>query len=100
MRGVLVLALLAGPAVAQDLTFSPAATESCLAATQDYDARHSCVGASAQACMRDTPGGDATCDYDYSQWGGGTGGGPAIAGCMMRMTGEQAIYLRASRLGG
>lgn len=36
---------------------------------------------------------DATCDYEYSQWGGGTGGGPASIGCVMRMTGEQTIYL-------
>lgn len=36
---------------------------------------------------------DATCDFELSQWGGGTGGGPATIGCMMRLTGEQAIYL-------
>lgn len=167
MRRVLPIALLvcmALPAGAQDLTFSPAATQACLAAAQDDDARHACVGVSAEACMRDTPGGhstygmggclsaeadywdaqlnaayaevmaaaqnadaemaeigasaisqadtlramqqawitfrDATCDYEYSQWGGGTGGGPAIAGCIMRMTGAQAIYLQGSRLGG
>lgn len=43
---------------------------------------------------------DATCDYEYSQWGGGTGGGPAISACLMRETGEQTLYLQASRLGG
>ncbi|MEO0774677.1 MAG: lysozyme inhibitor LprI family protein, partial [Pseudomonadota bacterium] len=43
---------------------------------------------------------DATCDYEYSQWGGGTGGGPALIGCIMRETGEQTLYLLASRLGG
>ena len=36
---------------------------------------------------------DATCDFERSQWGGGTGGGPATIGCLMRLTGEQAIYL-------
>ncbi len=36
---------------------------------------------------------DATCDYERAQWGGGTGGGPATVGCLMRMTGEQVIYL-------
>ena len=36
---------------------------------------------------------DATCDYERSQWGGGTGGGPATVGCLMRLTGEQALYL-------
>ena len=163
MRGLVVLALLASPVAAQDLVFSPAATESCLATTQDYDGRHACIGLSARQCMTNTPGGettvgmggcwgaeldywdarlnaayadvvaaaraidadmaeigatvasqedalramqrawitfrDTTCDYEYSQWGGGSGGGPAIAGCMMRMTGEQTLYLLGSRLG-
>ena len=36
---------------------------------------------------------DATCDYERAQWGGGTGGGPATVGCLMRMTAEQALYL-------
>ena len=36
---------------------------------------------------------DATCDYERSQWGGGTGGGPATLGCLMRLTGEQTLYL-------
>ena len=38
---------------------------------------------------------DATCDYEMSQWGGGTGGGPAILACLMRLTGEQTIYLNS-----
>ena len=37
---------------------------------------------------------DMTCNYERVQWGGGTGGGPAMLGCMMRMTGLQAIYLQ------
>ena len=41
---------------------------------------------------------DAACDYERSQWGGGTGGGPATAECMMRMTGLQALALE-TRLG-
>lgn len=164
MRALMALGLLALPAAAQDLTFSTLATESCLSATQDYDAKRACIGASAEACMRDTPGGqstyamggclseeadywdaalnaaygeviasaraadaemkeiaahlatqeaslramqrawiayrDAACDYEYSQWGGGTGGGPALASCIMQQTGEQTLYLLASRLGG
>jgi len=36
---------------------------------------------------------DATCDYERAQWGGGTGGGPATAACLLRMTGEQTLYL-------
>ena len=38
---------------------------------------------------------DAACLYEVSQWGGGTGGGPAGAGCMMQITGEQALALEA-----
>lgn len=41
---------------------------------------------------------DTTCSYEYSQWGGGTGGSPASVGCVMRMTGEQTIYLLNSSL--
>lgn len=37
---------------------------------------------------------DATCDFERAQWGGGTGAGPAGAGCLMRMTGEQTLYLQ------
>jgi uncharacterized protein YecT (DUF1311 family) len=36
---------------------------------------------------------DAACDYERAQWGGGSGGGPATAGCLMRLTGEQALVL-------
>mgnify|MGYP002633165040 CR=1 FL=1 len=43
---------------------------------------------------------DATCAYEYAQWGGGTGGGPASVGCFMRLTGEQALYLQTAGFGG
>lgn len=43
---------------------------------------------------------DATCDYEQSQWGGGSGGGPAVLSCLLQMTGEQAIYLEHTGLGG
>lgn len=36
---------------------------------------------------------DATCDYERAQWGGGTGGGPATIGCLMRMIARQSLYL-------
>lgn len=36
---------------------------------------------------------DATCDFERAQWGGGTGGGPATYACLMRLTGQQALYL-------
>ncbi|MFZ5963878.1 lysozyme inhibitor LprI family protein [Thalassococcus sp. BH17M4-6] len=40
---------------------------------------------------------DARCDYERSQWGGGTGGGPATLDCLMQTTARQALYLRAQR---
>ena len=36
---------------------------------------------------------DAACAYEASQWGGGTGAGPAAVGCMMTLTGRQALAL-------
>jgi len=36
---------------------------------------------------------DARCDYEYAQWGGGTGGGPAILACLMQTTAEQVFVL-------
>ncbi|UWQ73492.1 lysozyme inhibitor LprI family protein [Leisingera sp. M658] len=42
---------------------------------------------------------DATCEFERSQWGGGTGGGPASLSCLMRLTGEQALYLEDAWLG-
>ncbi len=37
---------------------------------------------------------DAACDYEVSRWGGGTGGGPASADCMVRLTAAQYLRLR------
>jgi len=42
---------------------------------------------------------DATCDYERGQWGGGTGGGPATLWCLLRLTGEQALYLNDAWIG-
>jgi len=42
---------------------------------------------------------DATCDFERSQWGGGTGGGPATLACLLRLTGEQALYLEQAWIG-
>ena len=36
---------------------------------------------------------DAACDWEYLQWSGGTGGGPAIAQCLMELTALQTIFL-------
>lgn len=41
---------------------------------------------------------DATCAYERSWWGGGTGGGPATLGCLLRMTAEQTLYLEKAGL--
>ncbi|MFT5363966.1 MAG: hypothetical protein ACI9VX_001592 [Dinoroseobacter sp.] len=43
---------------------------------------------------------DATCSYEAAQWGGGTGAGPAFAGCLTRLTAEQALYLEFEGMGG
>ncbi|MAM61693.1 lysozyme inhibitor LprI family protein [Maritimibacter sp. UBA3975] len=37
---------------------------------------------------------DANCAFERSKWGGGAGGGPASAACLMQMTGERALSLR------
>lgn len=150
---LILAAASAAPAAAQDLIFSPNATESCLASGADF---RSCIGRSAEACMNDTPGGwstvgmggcydrerqwwdarlntsygfameharkadadnggfgpsqaealrdmqrawitfrDRRCDYERSQWGGGTGGGPAALACLMTETAEQTWYLES-----
>lgn len=36
---------------------------------------------------------DTTCNYEYAQWSGGSGAGPAYAACLMHMTGQQALAL-------
>jgi len=144
--------LLATPGQAQSLIFSPLETENCFNVGGWED---ECVGASAYACMQNTPGGDSTagmsgclgaeadywdarlnmsyqramararsydadmggssapsvagamqemqrawigfrdglCDFERSTWGGGSGGGPATAECLMRATAKQTLYL-------
>ncbi len=37
---------------------------------------------------------DASCEYEYATWGGGTGGNPAYLSCMMTLTAEQALQLK------
>lgn len=158
MRALICMFFLACPAMAQDLPFSPAATEDCLAQAADRGAREACIGRSAEACysregvysnyvigvcfgaeadywdvrlntvyaaliraetdmlkemqaaeatVPDTvtalremqrawiPYRDAACWYEYTTWGGGSGGGPANAECLMHLTGRQALELEA-----
>ncbi|MDE9449370.1 DUF1311 domain-containing protein [Aliiroseovarius sp. Z3] len=38
---------------------------------------------------------DASCDYERTKWGGGTGGGPASVACMLHQTARQALVLEA-----
>ena len=60
MRALLAVLMLATPAAAQDLVFSPQQTEACLATAADFDARRACIGLSAEQCMAKTPGGYST----------------------------------------
>ncbi len=41
---------------------------------------------------------DATCFFEEVQWGGSAGGNAAFAGCVMEMTGAQALKLRETEL--
>jgi len=75
MQAIAVASLFPGVALAQDLVYSDAATESCLSAA-DGAARRDCIGAAAAACMADTPGGSSTAamsgclDSEYRYWDG------------------------------
>jgi uncharacterized protein YecT (DUF1311 family) len=40
---------------------------------------------------------DTTCAYSASQFGNGTGAGTAYIGCLLQMTGEQTLFLEASK---
>jgi len=42
---------------------------------------------------------DAKCAYEASQWGGGTGAGPASASCHLHETARQMLYLQSSQMG-
>ncbi len=43
---------------------------------------------------------DATCNYEVLDWFGGTGASVAWTACLMRMTGEQALYLQSALAAG
>mgnify|MGYP003125358808 FL=1 len=42
---------------------------------------------------------DAKCAYVASQWGGGTGAGPASVSCHLHETASQLFYLQSSQFG-
>jgi uncharacterized protein YecT (DUF1311 family) len=42
---------------------------------------------------------DAKCGYVASQWGGGTGAGPAAVSCHLHETARQMLYLQSSQMG-
>ncbi|MBT8460728.1 MAG: DUF1311 domain-containing protein [Boseongicola sp.] len=145
----------AGAANAEELSFTMAPTQACLADAEGVD-RISCAGASAEYCMSKPAGSstvgmgfclgrelgdwddrlnaayaelrrverrvmeeaktlelrvpdtvlalrnmqrawmqfrDATCTYEFSTWGGGTGGGPANTACLLDLTARQTLML-------
>lgn len=145
---ILVLSMAGAPAAAQDLTFHPDPVMDCLSDATKAAMRHDCIGAAANLCMIETPGGsstpvmggcldlergwwdarlndvyarlldqhagapatlenlramqrtwityrDARCDYEFAQWDGGTGGGPALLACLMTSTAEQTLVLES-----
>jgi len=56
---------------------------------------------SSEVALRDMqrewiPYRDARCAYEHTQWGGGTGGGPAVLACLMDVTAEQTLFLEQS----
>lgn len=38
---------------------------------------------------------DAACEWEYVQWGGGSGAGPASVACMLQLTAQQTLFLEA-----
>lgn len=42
---------------------------------------------------------DQRCEFERTTWGGGSGGGPAVLGCHMLLTGQQALLLQDYAVG-
>lgn len=59
MRGLILLAFLALPAMAQDSGYDPGVLAGCLDAAPDQAAKHACIGKGSRACM-DAPDGQTT----------------------------------------
>ena len=161
MKALILLISISTPVAAQELLFSPDATEHCVRGAANREMAEGCIGSSADLCMAENGSDgsstvgmgycltreleywdqrlnaayrslrdvdraydaelddlgsvaprrvlalrdmqrawigfrDAACVYEYSAWGGGTGGGPAHAACLMRITGTQTLHLEAT----
>jgi uncharacterized protein YecT (DUF1311 family) len=64
------------------------------------DAEDDGFGPSREAALRAMqrawiPYRDRRCDYIRSQWGGGTGGGPAALDCLLRETARQTWFIES-----
>ena len=59
VRAVALAVCLTGPAAAQDVPFSPDATEACLLAAEDRSGQVACIGVSAVACLDGSGGSNA-----------------------------------------
>lgn len=83
-----------------------AAYQEAMTVSKDYDTREQVAGVEMQAPLlkemqqKWIAFRDAACAFERSQWGGGSGGGPATMSCMLEMTARQAEYLRSFRLPG
>lgn len=60
MRAILMTALLAGPAMAQEPVFDATVTASCTDAVSTLPQQRDCIGAAAQACMESADSGYTT----------------------------------------
>lgn len=72
-----------------------------LAFSKEMDAETGAEGPGQEAALRDMQRAwiayrDARCGFERSQWGRGSGAGPAVAACMMTETAQQARVLKSA----
>lgn len=73
------------------------------AQAREMDAENGAYAPSQEEALRDMQRAwiafrDAKCGYARSQWGGGTGAGPAGVSCLLHETADQARYLLNSKI--